>query len=411
VPQPITVRYEAARKQLLNGDFSVAQEALAELGQQPVPEPLRSWIIVHEAMAAFLGGRPEPARSAFKKLTSGEAPAAKAGEKQLAAFFAELGAQAANTEATPPDAAKKFDTRTFGAIAPFVFALKDWELGKFSEANQLFASFLASEPQGTSAWIADYRPLAEKYTGSFSAYEAANSGLKKAKTAEERAKVLASLDALKKAPGKMAEVGGALQRDTQKRFAELDEAEQKKAGETREKEAKQLADAKAKYNALCNVYRFDETAALFARLTLTESALAAERDALSKKAKWLTQFKGQLIVDINARGYPEPISKRTGVAMPGGVKKASAAQCEIQTPYGWIPVPWADLPPAMLFKMAEYFTKNETAPERVADRKWLAGVFAFGFGMTREGRGLLADAAQTKDEYREQLSMFIDSSQ
>ena len=81
---------------------------------------------------------------------------------------------------------------------------------------------------------------------------------------------------------------------------------------------------------------------------------------------------------------------------------------EMPTPYGWFPVLWTELAPATVLKMGQYFALRENEPEKAADRHWLNGVFAFELGMPREGRTLIVDAAQSKDEYKDQLALFIE---
>ena len=47
-----------------------------------------------------------------------------------------------------------------------------------------------------------------------------------------------------------------------------------------------------------------------------------------------------------------------------------------------------------------------SAPGQVADRQWLAGVYACEAGMANDGKALLTQAAQSKDEYKSELPLF-----
>ena len=46
-----------------------------------------------------------------------------------------------------------------------------------------------------------------------------------------------------------------------------------------------------------------------------------------------------------------------------------------------------------------------------ADSAWLTGVYAFELGMEKEGRERLIKASQNKEQYRDELALFLEVSE
>ena len=79
----------------------------------------------------------------------------------------------------------------------------------------------------------------------------------------------------------------------------------------------------------------------------------------------------------------------------------------IVTQFGSVPVPWTDLSNDCIFAMGQSFLRAALPPDKLADRAWYLGVFAFFNNKDKEGRELLIQASQTKAEYLDQLTLFI----
>lgn len=406
-------KYQAARRQMLDsGDFAAAQDAFHQLGAQEPhpPQPLLDWITLHEGFSALLAGHGADAREAFKALRARGMFATDPANKTLANFFVETARLAEDEKPLPATVVKNYSETNVEALALFIFALKDWELGQFDDANQILAAFLASTPEPPYGWISDYKPFAQKYADEFAAYQKLNTEAAGANTAEQRAAVIEQLKALSaSAHGRMVARLGEMQQELeQKTAAEAESHAQQQAAE-RDAEEKSLAAARAKFAQLCAEYKFADARAAVQSVKATDETVTRERDKLLKKAAWLQQFKTILINDLNAAGYPETFRKKNGMAVTGGIKKATEAEMSVQTPYGFIPVQWADVPAATLLAMADYFAKSAATPALAADRAWLSGVFACELGMEKEGRDHLTLAAQEKPEYRDELGMFFDT--
>ncbi len=405
------IGYQAARMQLLDGNFQGAEDALTTLQDQPdIAQPLENWIILHEGFSAWLAGRAVDANSAFKALADKAFfPEEKPLDAALGKFFAAVAKLAAGKTSVPPDAAKNFDLTSCGALAPFIFAAKDWELGRFEDANVLLQTFLGSNPAEPYAWIAEYKPLAQKYAADFDAYEKVNDQIKAASTPEQRAAALKALESLSThVHGKMAETTATMLKNLRRHFTELEQNQARQIASERDGAVKTLNAAKAKVAAAWRDYDFPAAlAAVQAAKISGNSAVETERATMLKKATWLDQFKKTLVRDINYSGYPLPVFKKNGVTVAGGVKVASPSEMEMATPYGYIPIAWTELPPETILQMGEYFAQHQSSPDLIADRNWLNGVFAFEFGMARVGRTLLVEAAQTQEKYTDDVALFI----
>src|SRR5688500_6599891 len=134
--------YQAARQQILKGEFRPAAEALHALAEKPaIPQPLLNWVTLHEGLATLLDDREPDARAVFKRLEVRGLFSQEPAERRLAHFFVDLAKQMSSPEIVPPDAAKDFEKTNFEALGLLLLALKDWHLGHFDEAGALFRQF------------------------------------------------------------------------------------------------------------------------------------------------------------------------------------------------------------------------------------------------------------------------------
>ena len=93
------------------------------------------------------------------------------------------------------------------AIGLLVAALDDWELSHFEDASALFRDFVASDPKPPYDWIAQYKPLAQKYVADYDAYKKITAEIQSADTAQKQTDVLEDLRVFKSnihIPGKLA---------------------------------------------------------------------------------------------------------------------------------------------------------------------------------------------------------------
>jgi hypothetical protein len=407
-------RLDAARKQIVAGDYGGALEALKSLDadESNLTQPLQNWVTVHEGLASLLQENVGDAAGWFRVVGNRSHFSDDPADKPLVDFFAKMGAFMQGGGGISPGAAQEFQMDSVQALAPLLFALKDWDLGNFDQAGKLFSIYLNSAPGDPFQWVADFKPIAQKYADEANAYAEAAAAAKAADRPETRAAALKELQELRarvkgKLESKVADMADALKRQS----ATLDAAYQQQAAQALDQDQAALADAQRKYAAACAELRFTDAEAAVQGASVSTPDARKGRDALLKKAAWLREFKALLIQDINTSGYPNAITTRTGGRVPDGKKIATEDGLVVQTPFGNVPSPWTLLTPTEMLTMAGYYMQTVAAgaPQQLADRQWLAGVFACEEGMARDGRTLLVQASQVKDEYKNDLTLFLPS--
>ena len=410
--------YSEGRNRLIRGDYAHAQGIFHELGaQQNLPHPLDRWVTLHEGLSDLLAGNLKQARGVFRGLVE-KGPFSDAPEdRTLANFFVETARTVAVGDTVSGSASKDFSTDNCSPLGLFVYGLNDWEMSQFDDAVPLFQAFLATDPKEPNDWIAEYNPLADKYTADYAGYKKVAAEIAVAGNLAKEKEAMDDLHALNgrlQIPGRLPEKLVVIEADLQKKITAA-EAEEKRHAEQlalqREQETKALAAAKEKYNSLLPGYQFAEAQDVIEKTEIKDPTVAIEKTSLLKKAQWLAKFKETLIADINTTGYPLAGSKGNSAPIEGGVFKATQTQIEIQTKYGPLDVLWTELPPSEILTLAGYFTGKTTSPEMVVNRQWLAGVFAITAGLPKEGKTFLEMASQTKPEYREQMSLFESGTQ
>lgn len=421
----INADFASARQILCRGDFGTAAKVFSELStREHLPQPLGRWILLHQGMADLLARNNEQAKPAFKRLQEHGLYSMDPSDKSLANLFVDIGGLLSDDAIVKADFAKNCNPGDCQAIELFLCALHDWQLSDFEDAGALFQAFLDSNPADPFDWILEYKPIAEKYKSDFDSYrkistmiaEAGNSKMKRA-ALDEIQELKNSLLLPGKLPQKLNKMEQALKQEVEKQkqqeeqnaAAEKQEQEQKAAAEKAADLAKQhelLAEAKTKYATLLEAQQYDEAAEAMQAVRVSLPELEAEKTAMVKKAQWLRTFMPTLMGDLSSVGFPGPVLKRTGATITGMVVKSTKTQIEVQTPYGKVAVPWQEVSHTSIIAMADYFAAKTAQPDAAADRWWVAGVYAFQYGLQREGLSLLKRAADKKAEYRQFLPMF-----
>ena len=413
-------QFAAARKQIVSGDYDGAMDTLKKLDDSElITQPLQNWVTIHEGLISLLRDNLPDARDWFKVVQQHGHFSTDPSDTMLVNLFTSVAGSIAGGGPIPPGQGDRYRLDSAEAIVPFLFALKDWSLGRFGDSGRLFALYLSASPVDPFGWIADYKPIAQKYADLEAAFEKVSATAAAADTPDKRA---AALEQVRKfesqAKGKMIGQLQMMEKNLQVKSAVLDTAyiqqaaaEKQRLLEEKQRDQSAINDAKQKYAAFCPAYRFDEARAAVDAAVVTGSDGLQQKAALLKKADWLRQFKALLIQDINTYGYPNAIATRTGGRLPDGTKKATADGVLVQTQFGTTPFAWTLLPPSTLLSMAVYYSQitAAAAPQQTPDRQWLSGVFACEEGLSRDGHTLLVQASQVKDAYKDQLTLFLQS--
>ena len=406
-------QFTAARKQIVAGDYPGALDTLTKLEDSDlITQPLQNWVTINKGLISLLQDNQSDARDWFKVVQERSHFSNDPSDSMLVNFFSKVGTTMQTGGPVTVSEGNKYALDSAEALAPLLFAFKDWSLSRFDDAGRLLGLYLASTPKEPFEWVADYKPIAQKYADDEAAYEKAAAAANAANTPADRAAALKQVQDLEtRIKGKLGAQLGRIEQMLKKKSAQLDAPYLQHLADEKQRDQGFLDDAKRKYTTYCADYRFEEAHAAVDAAAVTGSDAVQEKGRLLKKADWLRKFKAQLIQDINAYGYPNPIANRTGGRLPDGPKKATDEALLVQTQFGTLPFTWDTLPPTTILAMATVFAQNmaATAPQQAAERQWLSGVFACEEGMARDGHTLLVQASQVKDEYKDQLSVFLES--
>ena len=404
-------RYQAARMLLAGSEGPKAAEAFRALEALPnVPQPRLNWITLHAGLAEFLAGRVAEGRADFAKLAERGLFSTDPTEQRLADFFVGTATLAATEDAVPAAAVQALEPEGEEAMALLVCAAKDWALQDFENAGLLFQQFSAAAMPAKAAWVAEYKALAAPFLADYSAYSGAAATAKAAGTLAEREQAVVALEAAKAKltlPGALGARLDALAAEFREKIAK--EKEDNAAMMTAQEAAdeKALTEMKGKLRTLCGQFRYAEAFAA-AKATVVQSESGKKQlAAMIKKTEWLARFKTTLINDLSTVGYAAPLVKKNNLQLAGGVRRANDTQVEIVSQFGSVPVPWTDLSDDCIFAMGLSFTRLPQAPDKLADRQWFLGTFAFFTGKEAQGREMLIQASQGKEEYRDLLALFI----
>ena len=406
--------YNAARQRLIKGEYRPAAVAFRELAEKPdVPQPLLNWISLHEGLAMLLDGREQDARAVFSEIEKRGPVSQLPGERELSKFFIELSREMTSSRVVAPAAAKDYEKTNSEAIGLLLLALKDWEMGHFEEAVALFRQYQSSTPQGPHAWAAEYKDLAAPYISDFSVYRENTEALKPADTVEARRTSLASLRIGReglKLSGKLAGIFDDAIKSLDTGLREAEEHETKKQAEEEAADAPTLAELRAKIATLTRDYKFSEARAAAAASRLISAKGKAEQEMLTLKMDALVKFRTGLITDLPAANCTTPVARRSAAPVPAGTVRATEARVEIITPYGLLPIPWADVAPESLYNVGRALLKPGGDAAAFADRQWNLGVYALSIGKRTEAETLLTAAAEAKDAYKAALPSLLQSS-
>ena len=404
-------KYQAARMLLAGSDGPKAAAAFRALEALPnVPQPRLNWITLHAGLAEFLAGRMEEGRADFAKLGQRGVFSTDPTEQRLANFFVAIAKLGSTDEGVSPAVVQAMEPEGEETIALLVCAAKDWALQDYASAGELFRQFSTVALPAKAAWVAEYQALAAPFVADFAAYAAAAKAAQGAGTLAECEAALVTVNQARaklKLPSALPERLVGLATTLRQKIADEKIKQAAKIAATEAADEKALADVKPKLLSLCQQHRYAEAHAAARALSVQGEKNKKLAASMVKKTEWLVRFKATLIADLTAIGYAAPLVKKNAVQIAGGAHRASETQVESVSQFGFVPVPWTDLSNDCIFAMGQSFLRANLPPDKLADRTWDLGVFAFLIGKEELGGELLKQASKAKPEYDEQLGLFI----
>jgi eukaryotic-like serine/threonine-protein kinase len=394
-----------ARRQLLQGQYKPAREAFARIanGAKNV-QPLYDWARSQEGLAALLNREAGPAQHAFQEVEKeGERGFARE-DVDLARFL--VGTSRAMNAAGVGDPGYKARSDNFESFALLLFGLKDIAQANANGATAFLEKFMAAEPVGRDAWIAEYKPVAQKYLDDCRLYAAYRSEAAKLGESPARLEKLRELKKKLKTHSAISDELSAEEKSLAPRVAEQQKVEATAHKKALDAEAPIWNAALASYKQKVAAYDFTGARDAVAGAKVSEPSLKQAQEAAQKKAQWLIDWKNKLMEDLNRTHFSGTIADTGGVQYTG-IESATAQTIGLKLPFGSAQLPWIKLGSNAFLAIASSFIKPN-APD-VADRQWLCAVFAAETGQTDAARQFAEAAAKTKPQYREEMSLLFPS--
>ena len=219
-----TGMFPEARAKLQEGNAAAAASAFREAAAQPKLAPAQlAWANLLEGLAETSAGRRTEADAAFAKITERGVFSTKPEDEKLVQFFLEAARRMTGPAPVAPPAASGLDKTGHEALAPLLYGVKDWQLGKIDDAVALLRQFRQTTPGGRDQWIGELKPMATDMIEDFTAFQMAADRFTAAKTPGEQK---AAFEALKNVKGKLAERAKEL---TDKAAGQMAEQEKQRA--------------------------------------------------------------------------------------------------------------------------------------------------------------------------------------
>lgn len=340
-----------ARHQLVLNHYNVAGSAFARIAVEARGrQPIQDWALMQQGLAAMVGRDDAQAREAFAAVEKAGAKNFAKEDVDLANFFSATAKSLLAPGRVSAASAKQVDS--FSTFALFPFALKDIEQFDVQDAARLFDEFTNAKPAGKFAWIAELKPLAQKYLDDCRFYLAwkANPGAPTPDKKQLKIQRSAIADAIL---GKEKPLPSAVATPSES------------PRQLSQKEQQQVAQ---------------------------------------KRSQWLAAWKKKLIDDLNRKQFSGAFTDTTGTEYTG-ISSADDRALGLKLPYGITRLPWSKLAPQTLLKISTSFIQSN-APD-AADRQWLCAAYASAINQPETARQLAEAAAQSKPEYREQIDALL----
>jgi hypothetical protein len=370
---PLEVKAAEARRDLRPERFNPAKNAFAQIAVDAKKrQPIYDWALLQEGMVSIIAHDMSEAKRQFTAIAKNGRAGFADEDADLAKFFVTTAETLLSSDAVPPTT--RLNPNNYEAFALFVFALKNIEQSKVSEAVPLLEQFVNAKPAGKFLWIADYQPLAKKYLDDCKLYVGWKKEADEATDPAAVAKHVQNTHEIVQ--------GGKLQTHAFSR--EISAAEKTLA---RQLEDQQKAEAANKERE--------------GRLKAEQAA----RETAQKRPQWLGEWKTKLIDDLNRTHFVGEITDTLG-AKYSGISAAALDGLTVKIgPYGSGKIPWDKLTPKTLLAISTSFIKPNSpdAPER----QWLCAVYAHATGQAEEAKQLAEAAARARPEYREMFAQLL----
>ena len=366
---PLEAGAAEGRRQLVADHYDKAADIFGDVAAKgKSKQPFYSWALLQKGLSATVGRKTVRAKEAFEEVEkAGETGFAKE-DADLAKFFTATAKRLLAPGIVSASEVSQTSPTSYETFALLLFGLKDVNEADVTNALPLLKQFLDAKPAGKFAWIADLKPVAQRYLHDcelYAAWKTERAG------ASDAAALSASLEKLREVEKELKPYRAI--------FYEA-KAEEKRLSQ-------QIADLQGA----------EET-------TQKKQEQQVAQEFAQKKPQWMRDWKNKLIADLTHARFSGTISDTSGVKYTG-ILAATQQSLTMQLPYGTAQLPWAKIAPQTLLAISVSFAKPNASD--VADRQWLCAIYASETGQIEEARKLAEEAAKAKPEYRKQMSLLV----
>jgi hypothetical protein len=251
-----------------------------------------------------------------------------------------------------------------------LFGVRNVEQSSAADAAGWLQQAVAAPAGGRFGWVAELKPVAQKYLDDCKLYldwkkegEQAKDPAAISRHLENTRSLIASKKFKTRSP--LVDEVAAEEKALARERTDQQKADENKRAEQQKKQAEQSA-----------------------------------QDVARRKPQWLLDWKNQLINDLNRAHYKGAVTDAAGMQY-SGIVRATSDNLIMQVPYGELALAWSRISPAVLLKISTSFIDPKAAD--AADRSWRCAVYANETGQTDEAKRLGGDAAKSKPEYSQML--------
>ncbi|MHA3774692.1 hypothetical protein ACXR0O_24480 [Verrucomicrobiota bacterium sgz303538] len=411
-------QFRTARLEIIDGKNAEAAARLRKLdAKNDIPQPMHNWITLYAGLAEMLSGREAEARPLFAKLVERGPFSTEGGNQKLASFFLDVGKNLSGEEVIPEKVSANYDRMTYEALALFLYAQKDENLGETDESLALYRQFTTSELKGPEPFVGLKTHLlhCRQYANNVLEYEdrvdsahRALVGKNKSSTPEQGKKTVAGAKEIRSRIKGNSKLLASL--DSKLKTLQEELSDQVRVySEGEEADAKAFPEAKKKWAALTEQYQFIEAKQAILAPKLTGEQAKKEQEIIATKTGYLENFKFYLVQELRVSGYSQPITLKDGTTAPGGIANIDDKTIHVKGKDAVTPVPWAEVSPESIFTVAKSLVTSDEAPDAQGFRKWHLGNFAAFIGKTSEARTLLTEAVKLNPSYEPDLPPLLES--
>jgi hypothetical protein len=361
---PLEAKLADGRRHLLQGHHNVAGAAFAQVATDARnKQPLYDWARLQQGLAAMIARESSQARQAFQDVQNAGTIGFGKDDEELAKFLTDT---AKTMLASGKITMRAEDKRPYAMLPALLFGLRNIEQSNAEDAVPWLDQAVRAQPTGKFAWMAELKPIAQKYLDDSKVYldwkregEAAKDPGAIAKHLDNTRAIVSQKKFKARTP--FSEQVAAEERNLSRQLTDQQKAEAAKRQEEQKKQAEQMA-----------------------------------QDVVRKKPQWLSEWKNRLVSDLNRAPYNAPVTDTTGVQY-SGIVRATPDNVAMKLPYGESILPWSRIAPTVLLKISTSFI-NPAAPD-AAERDWLCAIYANETGQKDEAKRLAGEAAKSKPEY------------